>query len=237
MRSPQRRGKAGRGGPASKQTQPAKPKAAKPAKPSQSGEEALAAAVGLEESPNGEYLCSTEHLDGTEQTLRVQDGKYVLETSRVELRDGREWLSWDQWSERHPGIAPWGIHGGCTRQTGLSTKTLTRQEVVAWLDKNRGSVVIPPDFVEEFRPAGVAWKTTADDARKSFYDLAGLALKHCGDGEELAGCSISLMHIATALGLKEEAALAAKIINCHNAATSAANGLAGIIEAGLMGEL
>jgi len=73
--------------------------------------------------------------------------------SCLTVRDGRGWRTWDEWSERNPGGAPYDLPEGRRRLHAFAEK-IGRGEVVAWLWKNFGSVVIviPADFAEDFRP-------------------------------------------------------------------------------------
>jgi hypothetical protein len=210
--------------------------AAKPAKPRQSGEEALAAAIGLEETPHGEHVCEVEHNAGAWQTLyRRGEDEFTLVNTCMAVHDGRYWRTWEEWSERHPGILLSSLPSAKVRRHDIPEK-LHRGEVIAWLWENFGFVAIPADFADDFRPHCIVKSPAKAALRESFLELAHCVMKDCRTEEDTAAAAFDVMNVAAALGFKDEAQRAAMVTNCHNASTVAANALHAMLEAGLKSE-
>lgn len=203
---------------------------ARKAKPSP--ESTFADAIGLGESPHGAYVCEVELGPDAHQTLYRRGDGFTLVVSMLSVRDGGAWRTWDEWSEQHPGVSVRSLPKSRLRQQKFADK-LSRSQVIAWLWENMGSVVIPEDFAESFRPLGIVHHTSKKMVRESFYELAQLALKDRPQAEERARASFDVMNVATALGFTEEAAQAATILNSFNAAFAAENGLRDMLAAGL----
>ena len=205
------------------------PSARKPAKPKPSPEAAFAAAIGLKESPHGEHVCEVEHGPGAHQTLYRRGDEFTIVNSCLSVRAGRVWRTWEEWSEINPGVFALDLPADTLRWQEFPEKC-QRGEVVAWLFENFGSVAIPEDFAEDFRPLGITGQPSKKQVHASFCRLAEIALKDRPEAEEPAIGSLDLMVVAVALGLKDEGAEAATIFNARNQAVIAENALRGMID-------
>lgn len=195
---------------------------------SAAGRESLAS----KECPHGEHLCEVEHSQGVFQTLYQCGERFTIVDSVLSIRAGRVWRTWEEWSERNPGVAVYGLPKDRLRWQKFAASR-DRGEVIAWLWENFDSTAIPAEFAEDFRPLRIVARPDAKQVRGSFCALAQLALKDRPHAEDRACASFDVMNIAAALGLKDEAAEAATVVNAYNVAFTAENSLRDMIDAGL----
>jgi hypothetical protein len=100
----------------------------------------------------GEKLASLDISPCGEQTLRRKGGKYTIVTTHNKVRDGACWVPWDEWAQSHPREALTEQPRSRVRQL-TSAETFSHEQVVGWLYANMHSLVIPPEFREDFRPS------------------------------------------------------------------------------------